>query len=147
MRVSCTWYPVTTRAGFNINMSSYQYRKSHCGDKTVVRSSYLHNGIFYTGKIASWYWPKPEGPDSILIFHQYKKSHCGDNTVLKSPCYYIMFPLWVFLLKFIIWWTMRLQYKIGIFQFKVWIDIKWIHKTFLIIAEHWFKWWPCNIYS
>ena len=33
---------------FNINMSSYQYRKSHCGDKTVVRSSYLHNGISYT---------------------------------------------------------------------------------------------------
>ena len=29
---------------FNIKMSSYQYRKSHCGDKTAVRSSYLHNG-------------------------------------------------------------------------------------------------------
>ena len=40
---------------FNINMSSYQYRKSHCGDKTVVRSSYLHNGISYTGKKASLY--------------------------------------------------------------------------------------------
>ena len=35
---------------FNIKMSSYQYRKSHCGDKTVVRSSYLHNGISYTGQ-------------------------------------------------------------------------------------------------
>ena len=33
---------------FNIKMSSYQYRKFHCGDKTVVRSSYLHNGISYT---------------------------------------------------------------------------------------------------
>ena len=46
------------RAGpwFNIKMSSYQYRKSHCGDKTVVRSSYLHNGISYTGKMASLYW-------------------------------------------------------------------------------------------
>ena len=41
---------------FNIKMSSYQYRKSHCGDKTVVRSSYLHNGISYTGKMASLYW-------------------------------------------------------------------------------------------
>ena len=30
--------------------------KSHCGDKTVVRSSYLHNGISYTGKISSLYW-------------------------------------------------------------------------------------------
>ena len=36
-------------------MSSYQYRKSHCGDKTVVRSSYLHNGISYTGKMSSLY--------------------------------------------------------------------------------------------
>ena len=41
---------------FNIKMSSYQYRKSHCGDKTVVRSSYLYNGISYAGKISSLYW-------------------------------------------------------------------------------------------
>ena len=41
---------------FNIKMPSYQYRKFHCGDKTVVRSSYLHNGISYTGKVASLYW-------------------------------------------------------------------------------------------
>ena len=41
---------------FNIRVSSYQYRKSHCGDKTVVRSSYLHNGISYTGKMSSLYW-------------------------------------------------------------------------------------------
>ena len=37
-------------------MSSYQYRKSHCGDKTVIISSYLHNGISYTGKMTSLYW-------------------------------------------------------------------------------------------
>ena len=30
-------------------MSSYQCRKSYCGDKMVVRSSYLHYGISYTG--------------------------------------------------------------------------------------------------
>ena len=36
---------------FNIKTLSYQYRKSHCGDKTVVRSSYLHNRISYTGKM------------------------------------------------------------------------------------------------
>ena len=41
---------------FNIKMLSYQYRKSHCGDKTVVRSSYLYNGISYTGKTTSLYW-------------------------------------------------------------------------------------------
>ena len=40
----------------NINMISYQYRKSHCGDKTILRPSYLHNGISYTGKTTDLYW-------------------------------------------------------------------------------------------
>ena len=30
-----------------------------CGDKTVVWSSYLHNGISYTGKTTSLYWISP----------------------------------------------------------------------------------------
>ena len=41
---------------FNIKMISYQYRKTHCGDKTILRPSYLHNGISYTGKTTSLYW-------------------------------------------------------------------------------------------
>ena len=44
---------------FNIKMASHQYRKFHCGDKTVVRSSYLHNGISYAGKMTSLYWFSP----------------------------------------------------------------------------------------
>ena len=32
----------------SIKMSSYQYRKSHCGDKMVIRLSYLNNAISYT---------------------------------------------------------------------------------------------------
>ena len=36
---------------FNIKMSSYQYRKSHCGGKTVIRSSHLHHGISCTDKM------------------------------------------------------------------------------------------------
>ena len=47
---------IITGPWFNIKMSSYQYRKSHYGDKTIVRSSYLHNGISYTGKMTSLYW-------------------------------------------------------------------------------------------
>ena len=50
---------------FNIKMPSYQYRKSHCGDKTVVRSSYLHNGISYTGKITSLYWISTQ-----VVYHE-----------------------------------------------------------------------------
>ena len=41
---------------FHIKMSFYQYRKPHCGDKTILRPSYPHNGISYPGKTASLYW-------------------------------------------------------------------------------------------
>ena len=50
---------MSTGPWFNIKMTSYQYRKSHWGDKTVVRSSYLHNGISFTGKMVSLYWIGP----------------------------------------------------------------------------------------
>ena len=58
MLINCQFdhWEQTSGPRFNIKMSSYQYRKSHCGDKTVVRSSYLHNGISYTGKMTSLYW-------------------------------------------------------------------------------------------
>ena len=39
----------------NIQMPSYQHRKSHSGDKTILRTSYLHNGFPYTGKMTSLY--------------------------------------------------------------------------------------------
>ena len=41
---------------FNIKMSSYQYRKSYSGDKTILQPSYLHNGVSYTDKTRSLYW-------------------------------------------------------------------------------------------
>ena len=65
---------------FKIKMSSYQYRKSHCGDKTVVRSSYLHNGISYTGKMLSLYWIGAQGIPGQL--HQYHGSWCPGSL----PC-------------------------------------------------------------
>ena len=56
---------ITTAAGlavievpghrFNIKTASDLYRKSNCGDNTVVRSSYLHNGISLTGNMSSLY--------------------------------------------------------------------------------------------
>ena len=53
---------------FNIKMLSYQYRKSHCGDKMVVRSSNLHNEISYIGKMASLYWISPLAVMSFSVF-------------------------------------------------------------------------------
>ena len=37
--------------------------KSDCGDKMIVRLSYLHNGITYTGKTTSLYWIRAQEPD------------------------------------------------------------------------------------
>ena len=48
-------------------MLSYQYRRSHCGDKTVIRSSYLHNGISYTGKDVIFILSQAPGP---LLQHE-----------------------------------------------------------------------------
>ena len=44
-------------------MWSYQYGKSQCGDKTVIRSSY-HNDNSDTGNIGSLYWISPKKCDS-----------------------------------------------------------------------------------
>ena len=52
----------------NIKMSSYQCRKSHCGDKTILRPSYLHNGISYTDKMTSLYWIRALKPISKIVY-------------------------------------------------------------------------------
>ena len=60
--------PLTTPGPwFNIKMLSYQYRKSHCGDKMILRPSYLHNGISYTGKTTSLYWIRALIAQALLI--------------------------------------------------------------------------------
>ena len=46
--------------------TTYQYGKSHCGDKTILLLSYLHNGISYTGKTTSLYWIRPQVPHTCV---------------------------------------------------------------------------------
>ena len=41
-----------SRGCFIIKWTSFQYWKSHCGDKTILRPSYLHNWNSYTGKMS-----------------------------------------------------------------------------------------------
>ena len=68
---------------FNIKMS-YQYRKSHCGDQTVVRSSYLHNGISYTGKTASLYWIGLLLLGNFVLFEfLYNKLGCTSENIFE----------------------------------------------------------------
>ena len=70
-RTTTSWSHKEPGPWFNIKMTSYQYRKSHCGDKTILRPSYLHNGISYTGKMTSFYWISPQvfNNHSINLFH------------------------------------------------------------------------------
>ena len=49
---------------FNIMVTSYQYRKSHCGDKMIFWLSYLHNGISHTGKITIFILKRV--PDNVI---------------------------------------------------------------------------------
>ena len=68
---------------FNIKMSSYQYRKSHCLDKTILLPSYLNNGISYTGKMTSLYWigaleDMGQEQKSIYIHEKQKESYGAD---------------------------------------------------------------------
>ena len=72
-------------------MTSYRYRKSHCGDRTVIRSSYLHNGISYTGKMTSLYWIRAQGPSPLHIkmsYYQCRDFHYKDKMVVR-PFYLI----------------------------------------------------------
>ena len=59
-RVACTWHD-TVLHWFITKMLSCRYRKSHRGDKAVVRSSYLHDGISYTCETISFYWIEARG--------------------------------------------------------------------------------------
>ena len=52
---------------FNIKRS-YQYRKFHCVDETVIRLSCLHNGISYTGKMISLYLNQGPGYTTPEMF-------------------------------------------------------------------------------
>ena len=81
------WFRSGTR--FNIKMTPYQYRKSHCGDTTISRPSYLHNGISNTGKRTCLYWIGallPNGNISV-IFRIYQSAAFAwfDSLILVNP--------------------------------------------------------------
>ena len=75
-------------AWFNIKMKSYQYRKSHCGDKTILRPSYLHNGIPNTGKMTSLYWIRAQNTTPWHLDHLILKPR---YRVLKA-CMFVSGP-------------------------------------------------------
>ena len=69
---------------FNIKVLFYQWTKCRCGDKTVLRSSYLHNGISCTGKMTSQYWTR-----ALLYVHLDRDEWSLKlSKVCKTSCIY-----------------------------------------------------------
>ena len=75
---------------FNIKTSSYQYRKSHCGDKTILRPSYLHNGVSYNGNTTSLYWIRA----MALTMHQWVHCMLVDSWLAQRASGHTPFSLW-----------------------------------------------------
>ena len=84
-------------ARFNIKMSSYQYRKSHCGDKTVVRSSYLHNGISYTDKTTSLCWIRAQFSPTVYLSLPLSPSRCLCPSVCRFVCLSASLSIYIYL--------------------------------------------------
>ena len=77
------------RGWFSMNMPSYQYRNSYCGDKTILCPSYLHNGIPYTGKMNYLFWIWAQVTDSLqchplLIRHSPGQSSAPSDGMLVT---------------------------------------------------------------
>ena len=68
-----------TGGWFNIKTTSCQYRKSHCGDKAILRPSYFHNGISYTGNMSSLYWIK-----ALVVMFPNMYIHCRLHSISEN---------------------------------------------------------------
>ena len=134
---------------FNVKMLSYQYRKSHRGDKTVVRSSYLHNGISYAGKMLFLYWITPWWPCTPI---------CGaSNYKVRYLCSY---GTGAWMSKFVQRFRRMLliqhwrEFKINYLSFEyIWIHMPWrwkpsiaSTKTFIVLGLdagiYWIDYFP-----
>ena len=78
----CVW----TSWLIKYKMPSYQFKNSHCGDKTILRLSYFHNVIFYTGRTISFIGSGPLF-GWLCIFSKYQK-HQSYFTVFIPKCPY-----------------------------------------------------------
>ena len=75
-------------------MTSYQYRNSHCRDKTILRPSYLHNGISYTDKYlyidsGPWYQHISSYTYMTNFKHSFIITTCSVTNQLFTPKWHI----------------------------------------------------------
>ena len=151
-----TAFPWQPGPRFNIKMTSYQYRNSNCGDKTIWRPSYLHNGISCTDKITSLYWIGDQvvQPGADLIWPcYYRTAHLTElNHIAQATTAYFHLSQWIRLHLSIIYakhvqdkciWKMLLSglwYMLPIYLHKHY-GIKFTGMDHTCLAEMIFK--PC----
>ena len=83
--IMMTWWYKKPGARFNIKMTSYQYKKSNCGDKMILWLAYLHNEISYTGKMTSLYWIRALGI-SRYVLDLVPPKHSSDGGNVLCMC-------------------------------------------------------------
>ena len=132
---------------FNIKM----YRKSNCVDKTTVGSFSLHNGISFTGKMASLYWTLPPPTRSIFPRSHDSLIFIMEIPYLKRPSLYWDGPRMIWVNKSAMRSPVMSQGPYGDFMcccFSWWLPCKLhtklsIHIIYICIweidVEHW-KW-------
>ena len=57
--IRCIKLPERPGGWYNTKISSYQYKKDYCENKTILPHSYFHGRIYSTDKKASLYWISP----------------------------------------------------------------------------------------
>ena len=120
-------------------MTSCQYRKSHCGDKTILRPSYLHNGISKTGKMTSLYWIWALGlisemicsppaqirsydPDRPIAFHKHWSWSAHQTQKMRNQTVYCQSNL-------------DINYSLGNLELKL-LDRGWTKNARLMMSIH-----------
>ena len=122
-----TWF--VSWGWFNIKLLSYQYRESHCRDKTILRSSYLHNGISYTGKMALLYWIR------ALETFGFHGLPILISASIGQPCCTELYPM--------IWNHDMMRFCcVNWFLWFCWLPGKWLHLgiiflSHLVLASKW----------
>ena len=76
-------------------MLFYWYKNSHCADQTVIRLSYLHNGISYTSKVIFFIESAPwifNYLNTIICktFKWYRLTICSMLSMILAKCVFLI---------------------------------------------------------
>ena len=135
----------------NIKMSSYQYRKFHCGYKTILRPSYLHNEISYTGKTISLCWIRAQVCCLVITYKTLlsKPLNHWSPHYLRDACSLCWVELAVVCVCFV-WWGQLACIEIGrlsCIQLIYKQNMSCIHYLMMCVTSPHELWTEIEIYS